>query len=133
MQSPTDIYQNGVDETKCVEGTIRMIWDEKDKPALEILVVVQGLSFRVFFHLRDEVLEALQDLRPKHEFVLSLRGAERLILKEIPIHSTLPLSLYFFNGVALRWKRLDGSVQSLDTWKGNFRHTLYSSTPYIPR
>jgi hypothetical protein len=124
VQAPLDLYKNGVDETKYIEGTIKMIWMELDKP-LEALVVIREHKFRVFFQLRKEYLDELRDLQPNDEFFLSLRGAKLQKLQSIPKFSTLSLQLLFSDGVELQWQRPDCNMRILNTWKGNFLHMLY--------
>jgi len=118
VQSPLDLLK-GVDETKFLEGTIKMIWNVPDTP-LEALVVTGEHAFRVFFQLRNESLEVLRDLQPRDKFLLSLRGAKLKKLRTLPKLSTLSLELLFSDGVELRWKRPDGNIRSFNTWEGAF-------------
>jgi len=127
VQSPLDLFK-GVDETKFIEGIIKMIWDERDKP-IEALVATGGHTFRVFFQLRNEFLEVLRDLQPKDKFLLSLRGAKLKKLRTIPKLSSLSLELLFSDGVELRWKRADGNIRSFNTWKGTFFSRVVFSNP----
>jgi hypothetical protein len=123
-QSLVDIYKSGIDETKCIEGTIKMAWGISDERFVEALVDVREYKFRVFFRLRSEHLDVLQALRPRDKFRLSLRGAKLQKLNTIPKLSTLPLHLTFSDGVELQWQQQDGNTKSLNTWKGNFHHML---------
>jgi hypothetical protein len=106
-----------------------MLWDEPDKP-LEALVAIHEHKFRVFFQLRNEYLDVLRDLQPKDKFLLSLRGAK---LQKLEISRSFLRSLssfYSSDGVELQWKRPDGNIRTLNTWKGNFLHTLYFQSPH---
>jgi hypothetical protein len=123
-QSPIDICRNGVDETKCIEGIIKGIWDGDDSHSLEVLVAIREHKFQVCFQLHEH-LDALRDLHPRDNFRLFLRGAEVKKLKNIPKLSTVPLRLIFSDGVNLLRKRPDGSIQNLNTWKGSFYYTLF--------
>lgn len=122
-QSPTDMYENGVDEARCIAGTVEMTWDKVDKSPFHILVVIREHKFQVFFQLHNEYLEVLQALQPRDKFWLSLRGAKLRKLKASKDPCTLPLYLLFSDGVELHWKQSDGRMQNLNTWIGNFYQT----------
>lgn len=117
-QSPIDILRNGVDETKCIEGIVKGIWDGDDNHSLEVLVAIREHKFQVCLQLHDH-LDALRDLHTRDNFRLSLRGAEVKKFRNIPKLSTVALRLIFSEGVDLRWKRPDGNIQNLNTWKGS--------------
>ncbi|KAF9475059.1 hypothetical protein BDN70DRAFT_996679 [Pholiota conissans] len=125
VQSPYDIYHNGVDEERCISGRIKMAWPSSQKK-VEVIAVVQSQcspsdkdpqSFKIFFELDQTYLEIL-DIAPNDEFHLSLKGAVLDKLTSIPRASTLPMQLVFPKGVCIQWKHI-GEWKKLNTWALN--------------
>jgi len=123
-QSPYDIYNKGVDESKCIAGRCKLVWDLKTAlKKVEALVLVlppvgtgqpDGV-FKVSFELDDEALAAL-NISPSDEFRLSLRGAKLEKLRNIEKLCSLSMRLVFSQGVHVQWKRPGQTLLTLNTW-----------------
>lgn len=120
-QSPNDIYQNGVDEDRCISGRIKMAWPLREKKKIEVLAVVQSSPsannphlFKIFFELGESYNEILH-LSPSDDFRLSLKGAKVDKLAHPPKLSSLPIQLVFSEGVHIQWNHR-GEWKNLNTW-----------------
>ncbi|KAF8201570.1 hypothetical protein BJ912DRAFT_506644 [Pholiota molesta] len=120
-QSPNDIYQNGVDEERCISGRIKMVWPLRERKKIEILAVVQSSPsgnnpylFKIFFELGENYNEILH-FSPSDDFRLSLKGAKVDKLAHPPKLSSLPMQLVFSEGVHIQWNHR-GEWKNLNTW-----------------
>jgi phage terminase large subunit-like protein len=119
-QCPLDIYLHGVDQTRCILGTILMTYSKEN----EITVVVnvrssnQGIEkFEILFKTSNNVSSSTLTLVPHDEFRLSLYGAELEKLAQIPKISTLAFRLVYTEGVLIEWKhRGSEEMFKLNTW-----------------
>lgn len=116
-QCPLDIKRHGVDEARCILGTIYMTWPKESE--IKVIVKVRASNkelqkFEIYF--RTSSLSSLT-LAPDDEFRLSLYGAELEELAQIPKISTLPINLVYTKGVLIEWKpRGSEEMYKLNTW-----------------
>ena len=120
-QCPLDIKRYGVDQTRCILGTILMAWLKENDNEIKVIAGVRSSKkdlqrFEILFKTSNNSLSALT-LAPHDEFRLSLYGAELEKLPQIPKISTLPFKLVYTKGVLIEWKS-QGSEQMcrLNTW-----------------
>ena len=121
---------NGVDETKCISGKFKMVWEMKvNGTHVEALVAVPSGKqeadnvFQTYFRLKKEHL-LLLTIRPTYTFRLSLRGAKLERLNTTPPASTIPMQLSFSDGVCIQWNRPGDELNYLNTWNGEFYYTI---------
>ena len=118
-QCPLDIYRHGVDQTRCILGTILMTWPEDN--AIKVIAKVcsspqEVQRFEILFKTSNNSLSTLK-LELYDEFRLSLYGAELEKLPQIPKFSTLALRLVYTKGVHIEWKpRGSEKMCRLNTW-----------------
>ena len=123
-QCPLDINRQGVDQNRCILGTIFMTWPEENE--IKVIVNVHSSTrevqrFEIFFKTSKGSLSALTSLAAHDEFRLSLYGAELEKLPQIPKMSTLPFKLIFTKGVNIEWKsRGSEQMRRLNTWISTF-------------
>lgn len=133
-QCPLDIARHGVDQTKCILGSIFMIWLKENEDEIESVVSVSSSSqvahrFRIFFKTSEDLLT----LAPHDEFRLSLYGAELKNFPQIPKLSTLSLGLIYTKGVHMEWKsRGSEQVRKTNTWLCGLFFTALPLVPIAP-
>ncbi|KAF9564368.1 hypothetical protein CPC08DRAFT_815978 [Agrocybe pediades] len=120
-QSITDMMQQGVDETKCITGKFKMMWDiTPQAEQISTIVTVQSDSqeaiFPIDFQLAKHHLASLHFL-PYDEFRLSLRGALLLPAEPNPRICNKTFKLVYKKGVQIQWKQRGASSgKYINTW-----------------
>ena len=119
-QCPLDINRRGVDQTRCILGTIFMTWPKENE--MKVIVSVRASNqnvqkFEIFFKTSNNGSLSTLTLSPHDEFRLSLYGAELVKLAQIPKISTLAFKLVYSKGVLIEWKpRGSEEMCKLNTW-----------------
>ena len=119
-QCPLDINRHGVDQTRCILGTILMTWPKENE--IKVIANVRASNketqrFEILFKTSINDSLSTLTLSPHDEFRLSLYGAELEKLPLIPKISTLPFKLVYTKGVLIEWKpRGSEEMSKLNTW-----------------
>ena len=119
-QCPLDINRHGVDQTRCILGTILMTWPKENE--IKVIVNVRASNketqrFEILFKTSINDSLSTLTLSPHDEFRLSLYGAELEKLAQIPKISTLAFRLVYTKGVLIEWKpRGSEEMCKLNTW-----------------
>ena len=117
-QCPLDIKRHGVDQTRCILGTIFMAWSEENE--IKVIVNVRASNkeiqrFEILFKTSKKTSSLT--LAPHDEFRLSLYGAELEKLAQIPKICSLGFKLVYTKGILIEWKpRGSEEMCKLNTW-----------------
>ena len=122
-QCPLDIKRHGVDQTRCILGTVFMTWlKENENDDIKVIVSVRSSNqtverFEILFKSSNSDWLSTLTLAPHDEFRLSLYGAELEKLAQIPKICSLAFKLVYSKGVLIEWRsRGSEQVCTLNTW-----------------
>ena len=119
-QCPLDINRHGVDQTRCILGTIFMTWPKENQ--MTVIASVRASNkeiqrFEILFKTSINDSLSTLTLSPHDEFRLSLYGAELEKLARIPKICSLAFKLVYTKGVLIEWKpRGSEEMCKLNTW-----------------